>query len=316
HFNGGYYGRTISWIANLYSKQTYNELQEERGDASIYDICDDLDFKFKYSSTPFHYGFIYNKDQIETLKTNFKIHFVDYLRLAANLHDEYRKLIHNPLSEGYIFIDKKDLTRLLQEYVRKKLNMQDIHPEQEVQKFRNHLFSIARFKALYEKILEIWEVKKEEFEYTFEYKFDSKIDISGSFPPCIKEILRKIEEGQNIIHIERLFLVFFLHALDYPREKIIELFSRLPDFDSKIAEYQIDFAKKKDYTPHSCQTLKSLNLCMAQKYKDEICLEGYFSKKIESKRPLTHPLFYVQLKQYRKSIIRKENTSISQDKND
>jgi DNA primase large subunit len=107
-----------------------------------------------------------------------------------------------------------------------------------------------------------------------------------------------------------------LHALDYPREKILELFSRLPDFDSKIAEYQIDFAKKKEYTPHSCQTLKSLNLCMAQKYKDEICIEGYFSKKLDSNRPLTHPLFYFQIKQYRKSVKPKENMIIKRNENE
>jgi len=303
-------------VANLYSKQTYNDLLNERDDANVYDICEDLGFNFKYHDVPFQYGVVYNKDQIEILQTNFKIHFIDYLRLAANLHDDYRKLVHNALAEGYIFIDKKDLIRLIQEYVRKKLSTEDNRTDLDIQKLSNRIFKNAEFKELYDRIMGIWELKKEEFEYSFEFKFDDKIDISESFPPCVKEILRRIEEGQNIIHIERLFLVFFLHALDYPRENILELFSRLPDFDSKVAEYQIDFAKKKEYTPHSCQTLKSLNLCMAQKYKDEICLEGYFSKKLDSKRPLTHPLFYFQLKQYRKSVKSKENKTIKPNENE
>ncbi len=303
-------------VANLYSKQAYNDLLNERDDANIYDICEDLALNFKYSDPPYQYGLIYNKDQIEILQTNFKIHFIDYLRLAANLHDDYRKLVHNALAEGYVFIDKKDLMRLIQEYVRKKLSIEDNRSDLDIQNFRNLIFKNSEFKALYDRILETWEVKKEEFEYSFEFKYDDKIDISESFPPCIKEILRRIEEGQNIIHIERLFLVFFLHALDYPRENILELFSRLPDFDSKIAEYQIDFAKKKEYTPHSCQTLKSLNLCMAQKYKDEICLEGYYSKKLDTKRVLSHPLFYFQFKQFKKSFKPKENMSIERNKNE
>lgn len=293
-------------IANLYSKQTYDELLQERGDENIFDICSDLTLNFEYSTTPYQYGVNYTKDQIEVLKSHFKIHFIDYLGLAANLRDDYRKLVHNPLQSGYVFIDKKDLARLLQEYVRKKLIVADNEPGKNSERYKNKLLENTRFKALHDKIHLIWEEKKEEFEYSFDYKFDERIDISESFPPCAKEILRKIEEGQNIIHIERLFLVFFLHALNFPRENIIELFKRLPDFDSKIAEYQIDFAKKKEYSPHSCQTLKSLTLCMAQKYKDEICLEGYFSKKLDAKRPLSHPLFYVQLKQYRKSNQQKE----------
>ena len=44
---------------------------------------------------------------------------------------------------------------------------------------------------------------------------------------------------------------------------------------------------------------------MAAKYKDEICLEGYYSKKEDTQKKIKHPLFYVQLKQFRAS--RKEN---------
>jgi DNA primase large subunit len=295
-------------VANLYSKQMYNELLNERDDANIYDICTDLSLDFIYDHSSFQYGVNYVKDQIEILKTNYKIHYIEYLKLAANLHDDYRKLVHNSLAEGYVFIDRKDLLRLLQEYVRKKLTLEADRTKEDVQKFREDLLKNIGFKAIYDELMENWELKKEEFEYSFEFKFDDKVNITETFPPCIKEILRRIEEGQNIIHLERLFLVFFLHAIEYPRENILELFSRLPDFDSKIAEYQIDFAKKKEYTPHSCKTLKSLNLCMAQKYRDNICLNGYYSKKLETQRALTHPLFYVKIKQYRKVNIKKKET--------
>ena len=62
------------------------------------------------------------------------------------------------------------------------------------------------------------------------------------------------------MHIERLFITFFLNALEYPIEYIIDIFSTLPDFNKEITKYQVDFAKKKAYTPHSCETLKTLNL--------------------------------------------------------
>jgi len=294
-------------VANIYSKQTYKVLIEDNEDANLYDICKDLKLKFDYLDPPVEYGINLNKSQREILKTSFKIYFTDYLKLAANLHDEYRKLVHNALSEGYIYVQKKDLIRLLQEYVRRKLIVEEVKNENNIEKFRKNLLKIREFKELYGNILNNWELKKEDFEYSFKISFKEGSDISNNFPPCIQDILRRIQEGMNIVHTERLFLVFFLHALNYPIENIIDIFSNLPDFDRKKTKYQVEFAKKKEYTPHSCSTLKSLNICKANESKDEICLEGYYSKKLDTKKKLSHPLFYIQLKQYRNSNKNKAN---------
>ncbi len=294
-------------VANTYSKQIYKELIEENEDASLYDICKDLKLKFEYLNLPFKYGVNLNKSQREILKTSFKIHFTDYLKLAANLHDDYRKLVHNALSEGYVYVQKKDLIRLLQEYVRRKLIVEEVKDENNIEKFRKNLLKIREFKELYGNILNNWELKKEDFEYSFKISFKEGSDLSNNFPPCIQDILRRIQEGMNIVHTERLFLVFFLHALNYPTENIIDIFSNLPDFDRKKTKYQVEFAKKKEYTPHSCSTLKSLNICKANESKDEICLEGYYSKKLDTQKKLSHPLFYIQLKQYRNSTKNKAN---------
>jgi len=156
-------------------------------------------------------------------------------------------------------------------------------------------------------LLDQWDLKKEDFEYSFELKFKEGSDIANDFPPCVKEILSKIQEGQNIIHIERLFLVFFLHALNYPNDKIVDLFANLPDFDRKMTEYQVEFAKKKGYVPHSCATLKSFNLCKAKKYDDELCMGGFFSRKLEETKKIAHPLFYVQFKQFTRSKSQNQN---------
>jgi DNA primase large subunit len=294
-------------VANTYSKQTYRELIEENEDANLYNICKDLKLRFEYLNPPIIYGINLNKSQREILKTSFKIHFTDYLKLAANLHDDYRKLVHNALSEGYVYVQKKDLIRLLQEYVRRKLIVEEVKDENNIEKFRKNLLKIREFKELYGNILNNWELKKEDFEYSFKISFKEGSDISNNFPPCIQDILHRIQEGMNIVHTERLFLVFFLHALNYPIENIIDIFSNLPDFDRKKTRYQVEFAKKKEYTPHSCSTLKSLNICKASESKDELCLEGYYSKKLDKQNKLSHPLFYIQLKQYRNSNKNKAN---------
>lgn len=285
-------------LANLYSKITYHELINE-SDAYIYDIFMDLNLDIKYYDLPIKYGINITKDQEEILQTNFRIYIFDYLKLAANLRDEYRRLVNNSFSDGYVFIQKRNLIRLLQEYVRQKLIIKKEEDKATLNNFKNEVLKLEKFKEIYEIISSEWSLKEEEFEYTFEMDFKSGKELSGSYPPCVKSTLKKAQEGQNLTHTERLYIVWFLNSLNYPEDKIVNIFSTLPDFNREKTTYQVRYAKKKGYIPYSCQSLKSYNLCLAKKYKDELCLEGYFSKKYDAQREIKHPLSYVRIKQYR-----------------
>jgi DNA primase large subunit len=194
--------------------------------------------------------------------------------------------------------------------------LEDTGDKKSLEKLKGEFFKFEEFKALHDNILNEWELKKEEFEYSVDIHFEEGKEFQGLFPPCIREIMTKAEEGQNLNHIERLYLVFFLHALNFPKETIIDLFKGLPDFDQKKTEYQVEFAKKKGYTPHSCNTLKSLNLCMAAKYGDPLCLKGYMSKKYNEQRTIKHPLFYVQYHQFRREMIKNKQTPKNNQEND
>jgi len=294
-------------IAELYSKITVRSLNSEiNSEFNLYYIYKDLGFDILYSEEPIIYKKNKVKEQDFNLQTKFRIHFINYLKLAANLRDDYRKLVNNSVSNGYVFIQPDDLNRLIQEYVRIKflnqINIEDL---------RNELFKNQTFKNLYEKISEIWEEKKEEFEYSFEMGFRKDQDLSNYLPPCSQEILAKIKEGQNLVHTERLGIVWFLNALKYPEEEIINLFSALPDFNKDKTGYQVRFAIKKGYIPYSCKSLKSYNLCMAKKYKDKLCLKGYFSKKYEVQKKISHPLFYVQFTQFVSAMKKKNQKSVN-----
>ena len=293
-------------IANLYSKVTYSELIKE-DDANLDDICKDLELDILYYQDPIKYKTIITKDQQEDLYSNFRIHYTDYLRLAVNLRDEFRKLVNNSLSGGYVFIQKRSLSRLLQEFVREKFILKSADDKSSMEALKKNLLKIKEFNELHERILANWELKKEDFEYSIEIKSTDGSDISTNFPPCIKEILSKIEESQNLIHNERLFIVWFLIAVNYHVDTIINLFSSMPDFNREKTAYQVNYAKKKMYTPYKCSTLKSFNLCMAKNYKDKLCLEGFLSRKLNEQKFITHPLFYVKFNQYQNS--KKLNTN-------
>jgi len=286
-------------IANIFSKQTLKLLENEN-DFNLFEICKDLSINIQYYKDPIPYKLIIDKDITSSKKTNFSVYYIDYLKLASGFRNEDRKLLYSALANGQVYLRKKELVRLLQELVRKKLLIEDVDDKASMEAFKERLLNIKEIQELYENIVNEWELKKEDFEYSFELQSYQGKDLKDSFPPCIEEILRKVDEGQNIIHTERLFLVFYLHALQFSVDEIVDLFAKLPDFDRKKTEYQVEFAKKKGYSPHSCSTLKSLGLCYAKQYNNQLCLEGSHPRKYDEQRKIQHPLFYLQMKQYQK----------------
>ncbi|KKM81863.1 hypothetical protein LCGC14_1325500 [marine sediment metagenome] len=292
-------------IGNLYSKITYSEMNKEN-EYNLYYIYRDLNLDIIFDQNPTTFKRTIIKDQQEIVKTKFKIHFVDYLNLTAKMLDESRKLVNNALSNGYIYLQTKSLNRLIQEYVRLKFSNLNEKINDELKSFKEKLLEIQGFSEIYERISDFWETRKEEFEYKFEVDITKDKGIAKNLPPCIQEILSKLKEGQNLVHTERLYIVWFLNALKYSEEEIINIFTALPDFDRDRTGYQVRFAIKKGYTPYSCKTLKTYSLCSAKKFKDKLCLEGYFSRKLDIQKQISHPLFYVQYKQF-VSMIKKEN---------
>jgi DNA primase large subunit len=172
------------------------------------------------------------------------------------------------------------------------------------------------FKQIIEEIQKIWDIKKEQLQYSFEIEYERGKNIKDDFPPCINEILSKVSDGQNLNHTERLYIVWFLIALKYPEEEIIKLFSTLPDFDRDKTGYQVRYAIRKGYSPYSCKSLKSFDLCMAKKSKDEICLKGYYSRTQEKQIELSRPLSYISIKQYRDAKKSKSTNNQPSNKNE
>ncbi|MFX1314171.1 MAG: hypothetical protein ACFFHD_16410 [Promethearchaeota archaeon] len=291
-------------LANLLSKINFNEMLKEN-EHNLYYICEDLKLDVLYREEPWEYGRNIVREMHELKTTNFKIHYTDYLKLASKLRDEYRKLIHNSLSDGYVFIHKRSLVRLIQEYIREKIISEQEKEAPTIEALKKEVLSNKLFKDIYDHILNDWAKREEEFEFSFEIDLEHGESLTSFYPPCIEEILKKAQEGQNLIHNERLFVVWFLLNLNYPVDSVVNLFSTLPDFDEKMTKYQVNYAKKKAYTPYKCSSLKSLNLCMAEKYKDLLCLEGYGSKDPSKKRKIAHPLAYIRVMQYRESKSKK-----------
>jgi DNA primase large subunit len=68
-------------------------------------------------------------------------------------------------------------------------------------------------------------------------------------------------------HKELFSLAAFMINRGYSKEEILALLAERPDFNAKIARYQIEHiagerGSRTKYRPPSCQTMKSLGLCI------------------------------------------------------
>ena len=207
-----------------------------------------------------------------------RIHFIDYLRYAPTNYKKW-KLVNREMSKGFVRLDKKDLVRVIQEVVMKTI-VDDLSTKSCIDLaediFRKEIDEIREELNRQKKRLSTHPVGRV-----------SVVDL----PPCMKEILKMIQSGENVPHMGRFSFVAFMHALGASREEIFKLFSTAPDFDEERTRYQIDHITGKisstEYVPPSCDKMRTYGLCPADKI-DDICKSvkhplSYYWKKVKKK---------------------------------
>jgi len=218
---------------------------------------------------------IYEVKRIGAKYYEWKLHFKDYLSVAVHFHDIAWKMCNHPVANGYVRLTKRELARLMAEAFKERIL------ERRVPK---------RFIELPEKIARI---VKEVEELVRRYRKEVirevpiKVEISGGvYPPCVQFILERAEKGENLSHVERLFLMFFMLNIGKDEGEVVDLFRKMPDFNEERTRYYVRHAKNKGYTAHNCDTLKTYGIC---KPTHRWCSEG------KVKNPLTfyHRMLYV-----------------------
>ena len=239
------------------SKDLFNEPKEK-----ILKIAQDFDWKIKLTPKE-------NSD----LPLDFTISFTDYLRNAAHLHDKKWKLTNSILFHGNVYLNKKDVTRLLEEEVRRRIEKRlDVKSP----KFPPELIIIAeRLKKL---AAENIEENNEELPKTI---------VQSAFPPCINAIYQAASTTHHLSHMERFTLTSFLVNIGMSPEKVSELFKSFSDYNERLTLYQIEHIAGERgsgtrYIPPQCSVLQTHGVC---KNSDDLC------------RGIYHPLAYYKRKQ-------------------
>lgn len=195
-----------------------------------------------------------------------QISLTSYLRYASHIHEPRWKLVNREVDRGMVVVRKEEMIRLLQEAMRAKVEEGmplSVPPEV----CRRLSVRIGRIKTLLEE-------KKARFEQ------ENVRGPERAYPPCIREAMRLAREGMNLPHSQRFALTSFLLTIGWSVQEVVELFASSPDFDEKMATYQVEHiagATGTTYTPPSCATMQTYGNCIG---KDELCVR------------VSHPLAY------------------------
>lgn len=208
---------------------------------------------------------------LEMDEDRFFIRLPDYVQVSHGIRELKWKLVNQRMHRGRITLKKKQVIRLLEEKIKKRVlhNMPlEVSPEicrylQHYTQEINTLLSTTQHQA-------------------------STINTEGvnksHFPPCITHILKNLQAGVNLSHSARFALTSFLLSIGMSTDEITELFNVSPDFDVEKTRYQIQHiagAGGTTYTPPSCATMNSFGNCIG---KDRLCGNishplGYYRKK-------------------------------------
>jgi len=211
----------------------------------------------------------------------FDMALVDYLKLKGIDNDPALMLPQLPLKKGTIYLSP-NVFRLMISRVFRWVVVEKM--ESQMAELRHAILS-DRVKAAINSIMADFSKKK-----GLEVDVSSLSPVESLFPPCIKFWVAEMNKGVNIPHQARFLVATFLIALDMDVDEVLNYFKHTPDYDERIARYQIeDLAGErgsgKKYSVPRCDTLRTLGVC--------VCREGLCTH-------MSHPLLY-----YRISIEKK-----------
>lgn len=257
----------VSRIALFYSKYSSNYLLKESLENTVF-VARKLGLSVEIESNPPRIvkGML-GKNTVVYIAKPVSIDIKQYLNIVSKklAHDPKYMLVNQIVSNGKVYIDKETLVRLLEEVIYKKIiefasRIEFNHEEITVY--------LSKFRELLER--NNWFENKQISLETAIEATDVKYQ-SDKLPPCMKNIIGKIESSDNPSHHERFALASFLVHIGLDTETILEFFKKTPDFNERIARYQIEHisglrGSRKKYLPYNCDNMKNLGICPINKY--------------------------------------------------
>jgi len=74
----------------------------------------------------------------------------------------------------------------------------------------------------------------------------------------VNVLIERAKQGLNLTHSQRLAVLFEMINNKFSDRAIQEVFSHVPDYDKKVTQYHIDYARRGNYRPFRTETLKRI----------------------------------------------------------
>ncbi len=170
----------------------------------------------------------------------FRVFVTDYIKGSVGIKADNWKLVNRMLKGGFVYLNKKDFVRLIEEFLKKRL-------EEKVD---------VKMEVKLDIGIDV-EMKRE--------IYDLPVD-AECYPKCMKKILLDLKNGLNVPHSARFSIASFLLNIGLDIDRVVDVFRTAPDFDEDKTRYQVEHiagrrGKGQEYSCPSCDTMRSYGLC-------------------------------------------------------
>jgi len=205
----------------------------------------------------------------------YRIHFAEYLKLNRELTGPEWRLVNRMVTKGYVHLTEAEAIRLFRQRTYQMLSSVENAPK----------VTIRQLPAMLQEAAE--DVMRELLKLRSSYAYEMTTAApSGDWPPCMEAIRNRIADAS---HKELFSFAAFLVNRGYSKEEILALLAERPDFNEKIARYQVEHiaglrGSRTRYRPPSCQTMRSLGLCV----EDGRLCPKWIKNPLEFRKPKDH----------------------------
>jgi len=185
---------------------------------------------------------------------SFAVNFAVFLRNATGFHDKTWKLVNHLVIDGDVFLTKREVSRLLEEDVRKYIES----------RLDTTIRSLP--SSLIVRINKLRELAAEKEEQIRLEQMPGRVEMEA-FPPCIQGVYDKVSAARPVSHLGRFALTSFMLSIGMNSEEVFNFFRSVSDFNERMTRYQVEHiagtrGSGTKYTPPNCATLRTHGICV------------------------------------------------------
>jgi DNA primase large subunit len=209
---------------------------------------------------------------------DFVLYFSNFLQNASHINAAKWKLVNSTLSEGNVYLNKRDVERLLQEEIKRRIKKRLCNIS--IDKYPPEISELA------EKLNNLAAEHAEQVETGF-----PEVVVQEAFPPCINALYDAASKNHHLSHMGRFALTSFLVNIGMNAESVTELFKSFSDYNERLTRYQVEHIAGErgsgtKYTCPQCSILQTHNVC---KNRDTLCKHSYHPLKYYKNKSKTNP---------------------------